>query len=242
MADNQNLPAQVPAKRFAPPKLIEIVENTALSYRNDEFKTYLNQDPPKQWLKEHPTATKKIRKGNNIVEVPAEFIPIDKHEIMLDTIFPHWKAEILREGTMFHSIYAIVRVHYVHPVTGEWLFHDGGGAIKAQSDAKKEFSADTIKAGAVQMGLPAAISYAIKDACEHLGKLFGRDINRADTLSFEGTFIKAGKPQAEDKSEQRLIDLINQCSSRIELIKKVKPHIVTDEQREAYDKRYAELK
>jgi hypothetical protein len=34
------------------------------------------------------------------------------------------------------------------------------------------------------MALPMAKSYAIKDACDHFGKLFGRDLNRK-TMGFE---------------------------------------------------------
>jgi hypothetical protein len=35
------------------------------------------------------------------------------------------------------------------------------------------------------MALPMAKSYAIKDACDHFGKLFGRDLNRKETMGFE---------------------------------------------------------
>ncbi len=34
------------------------------------------------------------------------------------------------------------------------------------------------------MALPMAKSYAIKDACDHFGKLFGRDLNRKETMGF----------------------------------------------------------
>jgi hypothetical protein len=34
------------------------------------------------------------------------------------------------------------------------------------------------------MALPIAESYAIKDASEKIGKLFGRDLNRKDTMGF----------------------------------------------------------
>jgi hypothetical protein len=35
------------------------------------------------------------------------------------------------------------------------------------------------------MVLPMAKSYAIKDACDQFGKLFGRDLNRKETMGFE---------------------------------------------------------
>lgn len=234
---NENLPAVI---KFKAPKLQEVVEKSEIAFKNDEFKTYLNQDAPKKWLKEHPTATKKKRLPNgSIQEVPAEFLPIDKHEILLDTIFQQWKVEVLQVGIMFHSIYCTVRVHYLNPITHEWMFHDGVGAVKAQSDAKKEFSADTIKASAVQIGLPAAKSYAIKDATEHLGKLFGRDINRADTMAFEGAYNKE-EPKEKTKEEERLEMLIENCKTKEKLIQ-LYPSLKTSAQRSAYDKKYAEL-
>lgn len=36
--------------------------------------------------------------------------------------------------------------------------------------------------------LPTAESYAIKDAAEKLGKLFGKDLNRKDELAFEAKY------------------------------------------------------
>lgn len=231
----ENLP-----QKFTAPKLEEIVKNTEIAFENDLFKTYLNKNPPKAWLKGHPTATKKIKDAQgNTREVAAEFLPIDKHEILLDTIFQQWKVEVLREGTMFHSIYCTVRVHYLHPITKEWMYHDGVGAVKAQSDAKQPFNQDTIKSSAVQIGLPAAKSYAIKDATEHLGKLFGRDINRADTMAFESMSEKAAK--AKSKQDERLEILIENCKT-LEALKKFQSLLNTQEQRDLYDKKFNELK
>lgn len=230
--ENNNLP-----EVFKAPKLEEIVDNNAVAFKNDLFKTYLNKTPPKKWLKGHPTATKKIVDANGTKrEVAAEFLPIDKHELLLDTIFQQWKIEVLREGTMFHSIYCTVRVHYLHPVTKEWLFHDGVGAVKAQSDSGKPFSQDTIKAVAVQIGLPAAKSYAIKDACEHLGKLFGRDVNRADTMAFESMSEKSLKTKADERVEAMI-----ENAKTLDALKKIQPHLKNADQRALYDDKFKEL-
>jgi hypothetical protein len=60
-----------------------------------------------------------------------------------------------------------------------------------QTDAGKS-AADlgAIKASAVQMALPSAKSYAIKDAAEHFGAIFGRDLNRKDIIQFSGAHTK----------------------------------------------------
>jgi len=78
-----------------------------------------------------------------------------------------------------------VRIHLKHPVTGEMFFIDGVGAAELQTKSGAS-AADlsAINKGAVMMALPMAKSYAIKDAAEHLGKLFGRDLNRKETMAY----------------------------------------------------------
>jgi hypothetical protein len=41
-----------------------------------------------------------------------------------------------------------------------------------------------INNGALSMAFPNAKSIAIKDACDHFGKLFGSDLNRKDLISY----------------------------------------------------------
>ena len=105
--------------------------------------------------------------------------------VRLQRIFKDFKVEILREGTMFNAVYVTVRLHYLHPVTGEWSFHDGTGADQIQTKSGAS-AADLASIGnnAVAMSLPKAVSFAISDATDHLGKLFGRDLNRKDTMGF----------------------------------------------------------
>jgi hypothetical protein len=82
-------------------------------------------------------------------------------------------------------------LHVQNPLTNEWTFQDGVGAMNVQTDAGKS-AADlgAIKAAAVQMALPSAKSYAIKDAAEHFGAIFGRDLNRKDIIQFSGAHTK----------------------------------------------------
>ena len=160
------------------PTLSDLHCDIETAFKNDELKLLLNQPPHLSWVKNNPIAKSK-------------YIPIDKVELMLDKIFQDWKVEVLREGVMFHSVYVTVRVHYKNPTTGAWSYHDGVGAKSVQTDSG--FSAadlSHIKDAAVMMALPSAKSFAIKDACEHLGKLFGRDLNRKDTIEFTGTSNK----------------------------------------------------
>lgn len=181
------------------PTLADLHHDVDLAFKHDKFNTLVNQDPPAKWIKQHPTAKKENEQGQ---KVPVDYLPIDKVEFMLQRIMQDWRLEILREGQLFNSVYATVRLHYKHPITGEWTFHDGSGAVGVQTDAGKS-AADlsAIKANAVQIALPAAISYAQKDAAEHIGKLFGRDLNRKDTLPFTAAYDKPEKPKIVDIPE-----------------------------------------
>jgi hypothetical protein len=86
---------------------------------------------------------------------------------------------------MFNAVYVTVRLHLQHPVTGEMFYMDGVGAAELQTKTGASASdLAAINKGAVMMALPMAKSYAIKDAAENLGKLFGRDLNRKDVLAY----------------------------------------------------------
>lgn len=149
------------------------VANVEMLFKKDQFNLLMNQQPEPKWVLENKYA------GNS------KYIPIGIQETLLQRIFKDFKIEILREGTMFNAIYVTVRLHYLHPVTGEWSFHDGAGADQVQTKSGASV-ADllSISNNAVAMSLPKAVSFAISDATDHLGKLFGRDLNRKDTMGF----------------------------------------------------------
>ena len=165
-----------------------------------KLKSILNTEVNKKWLKNHPTA-----KG-------VKYLPIDKIEILLDMIFQEWRIEILSISQLAQSVCVTVRVHYKNPITGEWSFHDGVGASPLQTNAGKS-AADlaNIKNNAVQLAAPAAKSYAIKDAVEHLGKMFGRDINRSDTVGYK--FLYESEEEQKKKVEDNSKELIAQLKS-----------------------------
>jgi len=115
-----------------------------------------------------------------------KYLPIERIEYLLKTIFKSYKIEITGQGTSFNGVWVTVRIHYLHPVSGEWLFHDGIGASQLQT-AKGTSPADlnNINNGALSMAYPVAKTIAIKDAADHFGKLFGSDLNRKDLINYE---------------------------------------------------------
>lgn len=162
-------------KKQTLPTIAELYEdNLAVAFKNDRFNALLNLEPKKEWIKQNKYA------GNS------NYIPIGVVETLMQKIFKKYKVEVLREGAMFNAVYVTVRIHYWDGISNEWNYHDGVGAVQLQTkQGTSPADMQDINNNAVMMALPMAKSYAIKDACEHIGRLFGRDINRKDFLAFE---------------------------------------------------------
>ena len=156
------------------PKIQDLYIDKVSTQKNDAYITLLNQEPNKVWVKEHP-----FIRGY-------KYLPIERIEFLLKTIFKRYRIEITGQGQSFNGVWVTVRVHYLHPLTGEWDFHDGIGASQLQT-AKGTSPADlgNINNGALSMAFPMAKTIAIKDAADHFGKLFGADLNRKDLISYE---------------------------------------------------------
>lgn len=180
------------------PELSELYKEDLLDIIGKEsaLLILLNHNPPSVWIKEHPYAG-----------VP--YIPIDKIEYLLTKIFRKWWVEIKNTQLIANSVAVTVRLFYINPITGVTEWQDGIGAQPLQTDkgaGATDFNA--VKSNAVQLALPSAESYAIKDAAEKLGKLFGKDINRKDTLSYEKMLVndivsielRASKVFGDDKT------------------------------------------
>lgn len=162
------------------PKLTDLVQNPESAYKDDLLKAFVNQEPPKNWVKQNPFA-------NN-----SNYLPIDKVEILLDTIFSNWKVEVIETKIMFNAISVTVRLHYKRRDNDEWYYHDGVAAKELQTkkdtgNLKPDFS--NVAKSAVEMALPIAKSMAIKDAADHIGKIFGRDLARKETVNFVGRMV-----------------------------------------------------
>lgn len=159
---------------YKAPELSELfAENLEDAFKNEQLNYLLNREPKPSWIKQHPYISN------------YKYLPIDKIEFMLRKIFKRYRIEITGQGTAFNGVWVTVRVHYLNPATGEWDFHDGIGACQLQT-AKGTSPADlgNINNGALAMAFPIAKTVAIKDACDHFGKIFGSDLNRKDTIEF----------------------------------------------------------
>lgn len=164
------------------PTIKDLVSDLEGYRKMDDLNVLLNQEPPKNWIKEHPFIKTEVTndKGQK-VKVPYKYLPIDKVEYLLRKIFKLYRIEVLREGVMFNAVYTTVRVWYKDLITGEWMYHDGVGASQLQTQrGTGPGDLSNINNGAVMMALPLSKTLAIKDACDMFGNLFGANLNRQD--------------------------------------------------------------
>jgi len=169
------------------PTLQELTDdNFEVIGKQEGLNAILSANPPDKWVKIHPYIK------------DHKYLPIDKVEHLLRKIFKVYRIEITGQGTAFNGVWVTVRVHYLSPSTGQMEYFDGIGACALQT-AKGTSPADlaNINNGALSMAFPIAKTFAIKDACDMFGNIFGANLNRKDVVEF--------KPDTEviDRVEKR---------------------------------------
>lgn len=163
------------------PTLQEIYNDTALVEKQNKLNIILNAEPRKEWIKDHPYV-----KG-------LKYLPIERVEYLLTMIFSKWRVEVKDVKILANSIVTTVRVYVQDPITSEWDYQDGIGAMPIQvqkGSGATEF--DKMNSTAIQIGTPASESFAIKDACEKFGRIFGKDLNRKDNINYDRLYSMIG--------------------------------------------------
>lgn len=143
----------------------------------------LQSEPKPEWVKEHPFA-----KG-------VKYIPIERIENMLRQLYGIFEVKVNDYKIIANSIAVHITLTVTDPITGNKINQDGLGAMPIQLDANSNPTDFTkIKNNAIMLALPSAESYALKDAAEKLGKLFGSDLNRKESVVFQNIY-----PELYDK-------------------------------------------
>jgi len=107
-------------------------ELTKLQEKQRGFMVLLNNEPPADWLKQHPTAKRK----KDGLEVPTMYLPIERVEYLLSRIFTKWWVEILFPPQLLgNSVSVTVRLWVLNPITLENEFQDGTGGAPVQTNA-----------------------------------------------------------------------------------------------------------
>lgn len=184
--------------------------NLAEIRKHEELTVALNQNPPAEWVKEHP-----FIKGY-------KYLPIERVEFLLDSLFKgYYRIEVINVGMLLNTVQVTVRVHYKHPITNEWMFHDGLGCSEVQTEKNTgslKLDMSNINRGALVMAVPNAKSVAIKDACDHLGKLFGRNLNRKDTINY-GMDLTLIEMNEKHPNWKKVCDAVSSGTFSIDVVK-----------------------
>lgn len=213
------------------PTLDEIVNESLTSYEENALTVILNQPPPEKWLKPHPTAKIKVD-GQN---VPLPYLPIDKVEFLLTKIYVRHKVEIKSVQVIANSVVVTVRLYVINPVTGIEEWHDGVGATPIQTDSGAgAMDWNKAKSNGVQIAAPSAETYAIKDAAEKFGKIFGRDLGRALAGSYDGLLKEKPTYDWEDLSELFEIKKDSVPASELDGLKR----IISNKEKTSYTKAF----
>ena len=173
------------------PSLSDLMNDNDLKSDQNELNVLLNVPPKDAWIKSHPFA-----KG-------IKYLPIERVEYLLTRLFIRWNVEIKSTQILANSICVTIRLHYQDRLSNSMLWQDGIGAAPLQvNQGKGAIEFNEIKSSAVMLAAPAAESYAIKDAAEKIGKIFGKDLNRHDQIMYYSMSGTINKSERENKLKE----------------------------------------
>jgi hypothetical protein len=177
------------------PKLADLLTDIELKADQNDLNILLNTPPRDTWIKQHPFA-----KG-------VKYLPIERVEYLLTRIFIRWHVEIKSVQILANSIVTTVRLYYLDRLSNQMLWQDGVGAAPLQiNSGKGAIDFNEIKSNAVMLAAPASETFAIKDAAEKIGKIFGKDLNRHDQIMYDSLSGNIIKPEKEKKLNEMFND------------------------------------
>lgn len=155
------------------PTLQDLYDDKLAVVKQSQLNIILNSEPKAEWVKKHPFV-------KNL-----SYLPIERVEYLLTMIFTKWRVEVKEVKLIANSVQVTVRLFVLDPLSGEWDWQDGVGAMPIQVAKGAGATAfEKMNSSAIQIGVPASESFAIKDAAEKFGRIFGKDLNRKDTIAY----------------------------------------------------------
>jgi len=165
------------------PTLAQLTEENELQAKDNALMVLLNQPPPVKWIKEHPMSK-------------TGYLPIERVEYLLSRIFTKWWVEVKAVQCVANSVVVTIRLYVVNPITNSEEWQEGIGAAPIQTDkGTGAMDWNHAKADGVMKAAPAAESYAVKDAAEKFGKLFGKDLNRKENIEYNDLLAERWKAE-----------------------------------------------
>lgn len=187
-AKQPELPIPLPERNL--PTLADLSGDLELAFKNDDLNILLNSPVPASWVKQHPMVRIKVPDGNGgEMSIPLPYVPVKKVKMVFKRIFQKPKWEIKNVGQILNAIYVTGTLSAPNPITGEWESQDGCGAAPIQMDkGATQGDLTAIKSNAIQIALPAAESYAWKNAAEKFGDIFGGNLIDLDNAGYKPMF------------------------------------------------------
>lgn len=171
--------------KYTPPTIADLIADKDMAFAQDDLNVILNTPVPTSWVKQHPLVNIKIN-GQN---VPLPYIPVKRVKYLLKRIYGKYEWEVKECKQVLNAMVVIGKLTITNPVTGEKESQDGIGAASIQMDkGATQGDLTAIKANAIQIGAPAAESYALKNAAEKFGDIFGGNIYDIDNTAYAPVF------------------------------------------------------
>jgi hypothetical protein len=143
-----------------------------------DFQTKLNREP-------NPTELGKTPDGK------ARTLPISFIEMTLDELFlGQWETSEPTYQQVFNEVIGSMVLTVWHPITGRPIRRVGFASVVITQDKDAQISefTTTKKKNALDLSFPKLKSECLKNAAQSLGKVFGRDLNRATSDAYQPTF------------------------------------------------------
>lgn len=136
------------------------------------FKSLINTDPRKEWIKQNPYSQN------------AKYLPIRIVEELLSKVFPFWQVEQNGEAKILgNSVVISVTLKVYHPILDQWLSYAGIGAVPIEVKKGAHPTDFTqINPKAMHKNVPAALSFAVNNASKKIGRVFGSHLNSKETM------------------------------------------------------------
>jgi hypothetical protein len=149
------------------PQLMELQVSEA--EKAQLFKLWLNQPPPQSWLKKVP-----VGGGKEVDYLPTECV-----EHLLTTLMLNWRVDIKQVTYHLNLVNVVVSLYYTSPIDNKEYRQDGTAGFEMYH-SEKNGGIDRSARTASQ----AAETFAIKDAADKIGNIFGRNLNRKTQFEY----------------------------------------------------------
>jgi hypothetical protein len=179
------------AEQFIETRINDIINSKATTREKlRQFRGLLDLPPHKDWVSLLDGDLKINIKKDKVFE-PYPYLPIGVVETLLKLFFVNPQIIVTDTKQLFNAVLVTVCIKYTCPITGEKLEQHGVGAKQMQvAKGGAAFDLININNAAAEKGAPAAKSLAIKDAADNIGKIFGSDLARDNTLSLSTAVLQ----------------------------------------------------